>query len=240
MARRRTRKQRGGGGEQSKDTQAAAAGGGAAAAPAPALAAAEPEEEAIVSIHYLLTLLRGGPIAAEPVYTELVENKRNLTRILDRLEDQEDALNEQLQEIESEVNAERREIQAPLARVRRGSFNQNNVENREAANTRLRRLNASANAETVRRLRREIRTLYTKTIFERQVNIREIESTFFQETLRRLEPLVKLPQYCSDAEREAIGVARNELFTPLRTILYSRGVYALIQAYDQDLNPQAQ
>lgn len=235
---RRTRKQRGGGGEQSKPNQEPAA------APAPivqvAAPAADSEEEAIVSIHYLLTLLRGGPIAAEPVYMELVENKRNLTRILDRLEDMEDRLRGELEPIESRLNAERREIQAPLARVRRGSFTENNVENRHNANRNLGRLNRSENAQTARRLRSQINSLYTKTIFEREVNIREIESTYFQEILRRLEPLVKLPQYCSEAERGPIGMARNELFTPLRTVLSIRGVYELIQAYERDLNPQAQ
>ena len=235
MARRRTRKQRGGGGGQSKGN-VEEAGGGGAAAPAP-VPTQDPEEEAIVSINYLLTLLRGGPIDAEPVYRELLENKRNLTSIVVRLEGIEDGLRDELEPIESRVNAERRNIQAPLARVRRGSFTENNVANRQNANASLRGLNTSRNAQNIRRILGQINGLYTKTIRERQVDIRQIESTFYQETLRRLEPLVKLPQYCSEAERVPIGLARDKLFLAQQSILYEPGVYELIQAYERDLNP---
>jgi hypothetical protein len=165
MARRRTRKQRGGGGGQSKGNveEAAGGGGGGAAAPAP-VPRQDPEEEGIVSIIYLLTLLRGEPVADEPVYRELLENKKNLTSIVIRLEGVEDGLRDELEPIERRLNAERRNIQGPLARVRRGSFTENNVANRQNANRNVGRLNRSENAETARRLRGQINGLYTKTI----------------------------------------------------------------------------
>lgn len=223
---RRTRKQGGGGGEQSK------------AAPAPVSIGAgveavveDLEDKAFNSIHYLLTLLRGGPIESEQVYIDLREQKAKLTQIVVKLEGIEDRLRDKVEPIESDINSQRREIQAPLARVRRGSFTQNNVETKRNANNNLRRLNSSANANKAVSLRGEISNLYTKN----GADIRKIELTFYQEALKRLEPLVKLPQYCTKEEGPRIGAARDNLFG-LTSILYDRAAFHISTAYERDLN----
>jgi len=234
---RRTRKQGGGGGGGSKlaFTSPSPSPSLSASASASVNASAKAEEDAIDSITYLLTLFRGGSLD-EQVYKDLIEEKGNLTRILDRLSDLEDALNAQLQPLQARISAERESVKAPFTRKRASSFNNNNKANKQNANNELRKLNTSANAETIRRLRGEINGLYTK----HGADIRKIESTYYQTTLKRLEPLVKLPQYCSDEERSRIGEARNNLFLTLSqplSILYNPPVHQLILAYQRDLNP---
>jgi hypothetical protein len=222
---RHTRKQRGGGGKPSKAAPAAEV----------RVAQADPEEDAIVSITYLLTLLRGGNVDDEQVYKDLLEEKGKIMNIVDRLLVLEDALKAQLEPIQANLIAESENIIAPFRRKRAGSLNNKNKANKQNANNNLRRLNQSANAETVRRLRGEINTLYTK----HGADIRNIDSRFYQDTLMRLEPLIKLPQYCTEAERPRIGIARNNLFLSLSdplSILYNPAVSHLISAYQQDLN----
>lgn len=228
---RRTRKQGGGGSGGSKPALARAE-----AEEEVAVARPDPEEDAINSITYILLLLRGGPVADEQVYKDLIEEKVKITEIVLALEAQEHLLKSQLESLESNITAERENIQAPFARKRAGSLNNNNRANKQRANTQVRMLNASANAETVRRLRGEINGLYTK----HGTDIRGIELTYYQATLKRLEPLAKLPQYCTDEERPRIGEARNNLFLSLShppSILYNPPVSHLIAAYQQDLNP---
>ena len=229
MVRRHTRKQRGGGGGQSKGNVeegggGGGGGGGGAAAPAP-VPTQDPEEDAIVSIIYLLTLLRGGSVEEQKVYTDMLSYKEKITTIVSNLKDTEEELRAQLEPIQANLQSTSNGIKAPFSRVRAGSLTNNNRANKKAASIELRRLNTSQNAETVRRLHTEINGLYTR----HGADIREMESNFYQNTLKKLEGLFVLPEFsrANAAKRESL----KEGIFGQRSILYDDMVHRVTEGY---------